>query len=87
MERRYAIVLVAGGDEAFNHWQTLESQVEEPEKNLEAFWDAIEKSFKQTTTHWHYIDMYLSDFRQEADETTADLDLCIKELMKGCKFP
>ena len=29
----------------------------------------------------------ISDFRQEPDESTADLDLCIKELVKGCKFP
>ena len=52
MEMRYAKVLVAGGDEAFNRWQTLESQVEKPEENLEAFWNAFKKSFKQTTTHW-----------------------------------
>ena len=62
IERRYAIVLVALGDEAFNCWQTLQSTVNKPEENLEAFWDAFEKSFEQTTTHWHYIDMYLSDF-------------------------
>ena len=59
----------------------------DPAKNLDAFWDAFKKRFKQITTHWHFIDEYISDFRQEPDESTADLDLCIKELIKGCKFP
>ena len=85
METRY--VLVAGDDEAFNQWQMLKSQVENLAENLDAFWDAFEKNFEQTTTHWHYIDQYFIDFRQEPEESTADLDLCIKELVKGCKFP
>ena len=48
---------------------------------------SLRRASKQTTSHWHYIDQYLSDFRQDPDETTADLDLHIKELVKGCKFP
>ena len=90
-EQQYAKVLVAGGDEAMNRWQIIEPQMEAEEKNpatdIDAFWDTFEKSFEQTTSHWHFIDQYLSDFRQEPDETTADLDLRIKELVKGCKFP
>ena len=87
IEQHYAKVLVVGGDEAFNQWQILDPHMKEPHKDINAFWDAFEKSFEQTTTHWHYIDQYLSDFRQEPDKSTADLDLCIKELVKGCKFP
>ena len=90
-EQQYAKVLVAGGNEAFNQWQTIEPLMEadrkDPAKDIEAFWDYFEKSFEQTASHWHYIDQYLSDFRQEPDETTADLDLRIRELVKGCKFP
>ena len=63
METRYAKVLVAVGDQAFYCWQPLESQVEDPAKNLDAFWDAFESSLKQTTTNWHFIDHMLSDFR------------------------
>ena len=59
----------------------------DPAKDINAFWEYFEKSFEQTASHWHYIDQYLSDFRQEPDETTADLDLCIRELVKGCNFP
>ena len=89
--QQYAKVLVAGGNEAFNQWQTIEPLMEadgkDPAKDIDAFWDYFKKSFEQTASHWHYIDQYLSDFRQEPDETTADLDLRIRELVKGCKFP
>ena len=91
MEQQYAKALVAGGNEAFNRWQTIEplmkADKKDPAKDIDAFWDYFEKSFEQTASHWHYIDQYLSDFRQEPDETTADLDLHIRELVKGCKFP
>ena len=91
LEQQYAKVLVAGGNEAFNHWQTIEPLMEadgkNPAKDIDAFWDYFEKSFEQTASHWHYIDQFLSDFRQEPDESTADLDIRIRELVKGCKFP
>ena len=29
-ERQYALILVTGGDEAYNHWDTLEDTVEDP---------------------------------------------------------
>ena len=31
-ERQYALILVAGGDEAYNHWDTLEETVEDPKQ-------------------------------------------------------
>ena len=31
-ERQYALILVAGGDEAYNCWDTLEKTVEDPKK-------------------------------------------------------
>ena len=48
-ERQYALILVAGGDEAFNHWNTLEDTVEDP-KDPDQVWDAFEKSFEQSTS-------------------------------------
>ena len=90
-EQQYAKVLVAGGNEAFNRWDVIEPLMKadnkHPAKDINAFWEYFEKSFEQTASHWHYIDQYLSDFRQEPDETTADLDLRIRELVKGCNFP
>ena len=31
-ERQYALILVAGGDEAYNCWDTLEDTVDDPKK-------------------------------------------------------
>ena len=50
LEQQYAKVLVAGGNEAFNRWQTIEPLMEadgkDPAKDIDAFWDAFEKSFE-----------------------------------------
>ena len=48
-ERQWALILVAGGDEAYNCWDTLEDTVEESEK-VDQVWDAFEKSFEQSTS-------------------------------------
>ena len=84
-ERQYALILVTGGDEAYNHWDTLEDTVEDPKK-VDQVWDAFEKSFEQSTSFWHFRDAYLADFRQDPTETMADLDLCIKQTVRGCQW-
>ena len=83
-ERQYALILVAGGDEAYNRWDTLEDTVDDP-KQVDQVWDAFEKSFKQSTSFWHFRDAYL-DFRQDPSETMADLDLRIKQTVRGCQW-
>ena len=45
-ERQWALILVAGGDEAYNCWDTLEDTVEDRTK-VDQVWDTFEKSFKQ----------------------------------------
>ena len=84
-ERQWALILVAGGDEAYNHWDTLEDTVTD-RKVAKQVWDAFEKSFEQSTSFWHFRDTYLADFRQDESETTADLDLRIKQTVKGCQW-
>ena len=84
-ERQYALILVAGGDKAYNRWDTLEDTVEDP-KEPEKVWDAFKKSFKQSTSFWHFRDAYLADFRQDPTESTADLDLCIKQTIRQCQW-
>ena len=84
-ERQWALILVAGGDEAYNCWDTLEDTVED-RKVVKQVWDAFEKSFEQSTSFWHFRDAYLADFRQDESETTADLDLCIKQTVRGCQW-
>ena len=78
-ERQYALILVAGGDEAYNH------SMEDPKK-VDHVWDAFKKSFEQSTSFWHFRDTYLADFRQDPTETMADLDLCIKQTVRGCQW-
>ena len=84
-ERQWALILVAGGDEAYNRWDTLEDTVTD-RKVEKQVWDAFEKSFEQSTSFWHFRDTYLADFRQDESETTADLDLHIKQTVRGCQW-
>ena len=84
-ERQWALILVAGGDEAYNRWDTLEDTVKNC-KEMEQVWDAFEKSFEQSTSFWHFRDAYLADFRQDESETMADLDLRIKQTVRGCQW-
>ena len=84
-ERQYALILVAGGDKAYNRRDTLEDMVEDP-KQPDQVWDAFEKSFEQSTSFWHFRDTYLADFRQDPTELMADLDLCIKQTIRGCQW-
>ena len=84
-ERQWALILVAGGDEAYNRWDTLEDTVKD-RKVVKQVWDAFEKSFEQSTSFWHFRDAYLADFRQDESETTADLDLHIKQTVRGCQW-
>ena len=39
-ERQWALILVVGGDEAYNRWDTLEDTVKEREK-VDQVWDAF----------------------------------------------
>ena len=65
-ERQWALILVAGGDEAYNRWDTLEDTVKD-RKVVKQVWDAFEKSFEQSTSFWHFRDAYLADFRRIGD--------------------
>ena len=84
-ERQTALILVAGGDEAYNRLDTNEETVED-RKKVEQVWKAFEKSFEQSTSFWHFRDAYLADFRQDESETMADLDLRIKQTVRGCQW-
>ena len=61
---------MAGGDKAYNCWDTLEDTVED-RKKVDQVWNAFEKSFEQSTSFWHFRDAYLADFRQDESETTC----------------
>ena len=84
-ERQWALILVAGGEEAYNCWDTLEDTVKD-RKVVKQVWDAFKKSFEQSTSFWHFRDTYLADFRQDESEKMADLDLRIKQTVRGCQW-
>ena len=84
-ERQWALILVAGGDKAYNCWDTLEETVKD-RKKVDDIWNTFEQSFEQSTLFWHFRDAYLTDFRQDESETTADLDLPIKQTVRGCQW-
>ena len=76
---------MARGDEAYNCWDTLEETVEDPKK-VDQVWDTFEKSFEQSSSFWHFRDAYLANFRQDPSETTSDLNLRIKQMVRGCQW-
>ena len=68
-ERQRALILVAGGDEAYNRWDTLEDTVQNCKK-VDQVWKAFEKSFEQSTSFWHFRDAYLADKRNRRERLT-----------------
>ena len=44
-DRQWALILVAGGDEAYNRWDILEETVKNKE-DVDQVWQAFEKSFE-----------------------------------------
>ena len=76
---------MVGGDKAYNCWDTLEDTVEDLKKP-DQVWDTFKKSFEQSTSFWHFRDAYLADFRQDPTESTADLNLHIKQTVRGCQW-
>ena len=65
---------------------TLFEETVQNKEDIEQVWQAFEKSFEQSSSFWHFRDAYLADVRQEASETTANLDLRIKQIVKGCQW-
>ena len=43
-------------------------------------------SFEKSSTHWQARDEYLGDIKQSKQQTTAELDLYIKDLVRRCQF-
>ena len=76
-ERQSALI------QAYNRWDTLEETVED-HTQVDQVWDAFEKSFEQSTSFWHF--RHLSRTVQDEAETTADLDLRIKQTVHGCQW-
>ena len=86
-ERWYASIIGFLGTEGFKWWQHLDiskqnEQKKIPENVFKAFTDTLEV----LTSYWNHIDEMYSDIRQGKQETTNQLDQCIKILVKKCGY-
>ena len=86
-EDRVTHILFFGGQEATERWETLKEQLDEDDqKNSNKVFQAFADSFEKSSSHWQARDEYLSDIKQTKQQTTAELDLFIKDLVRRCQF-
>ena len=86
-ERWYASIVGFLGTKGFKQWQHLniskkDKEKKHPENVFKAFTDTLEVS----TSHWNHIDEMCSDIRHGEQETTNQLDQCIKILVERCGY-
>ena len=80
-------ILFYGGKEASEWWTALKDQVEGNKDEADTVFKAFANSFEKSSSHWQARDEYLSDIKQDKNQTTAELDIYIKDLIRRCQFP
>ena len=86
-ERWYASIVCFLGTEGFKRWQHLDiSKKDEEKKHPENVFKAFADTLKVLTSQWNHIDEMYSDIRQGEQETTDQLDQCIKILVERCGY-
>ena len=55
--------------------------------DADTMFKAFANSFEKSSSHWQARDEYLSDIKQDKNQTTAELDIYIKNLIRRCQFP
>ena len=86
-EAKVTHILFYGGKEASERWTALKDQVEGDKDDSDTVFKAFANSFEKSSSHWQARDEYLSDIKQSKHQTTAELDIYIKDLIKRCQFP
>ena len=86
-EARVTHILFYGGKEASERWTALKDQVEGNKDEADTVFKAFANSFEKSSSHWQARDEYLSDIKQDKNQTTAELDIYIKDLIRRCQFP
>ena len=61
----------------------MQGNIDEADTVFKAFANSFEKS----SSHWQARDENLSDIKQDKNQTTAELDIYIKDLIRRCQFP
>ena len=85
-EARVTHILFYGGKEASEQWTALKDQVEGNIDEADTVFKAFANSFEKSSSHWQARDKYLSDIKQDKNQTTAELDIYIKDLIRRCQF-
>ena len=86
-EARVTHILFYGGKEASERWTAFKDQVEGNKDEADTVFKAFANSFEKSSSHWQARDEYLSDIKQDKNQTTAELDIYIKDLIRRCQFP
>ena len=86
-EAQVTHILFYGGKEASEQWTALKGQVEGNKDEADTVFKAFANSFEKSSSHWQARDEYLSDIKQDKNQTTAELDIYIKDLIRRCQFP
>ena len=61
--------------------------VEGNKDDADTVFKALANSFEKSSSHWQARDKYLSDMEQDKNQTTAELDIYIKDLIRRYQFP
>ena len=86
-EAKVTHILFYDGKEASERWTALKDQVEGNKDDADTVFKAFANSFEKSSSHWQARDEYLSDIKQDKNQTTAELDIYIKDLIRRCQFP
>ena len=86
-EAKVTHILFYGGKEASEQWTALKDQVEGNKDDAETVFKAFANSFEKSSSHWQARDEYLSDIKQDKNQSMAELDIYIKDLIRRCQFP
>ena len=86
-EDRVTHILFFGGKEPSETWIALKDQVDEDKQSdADTVFKAFANNFEKSFSHWQARDEYLSDIKQGKQQTTAELDIDIKDLVRRCQF-
>ena len=86
-EAKVTHILFYGGKEASERWTALKDQVEGDRDDADTMFKAFANSFEKSSSHWQARDEYLSDIKQIKNQSMAELDIYIKDLIRRCHFP
>ena len=86
-DRWYASIVGFLDTEGFKQWQHLEiSKNNDLKKVPENIFTAFANTLEVSMSHWNYINEMYSDITQGKQETTDQLDQCIKMLVERCGY-